>query len=130
MQTLITMHALIKHKNKYLILQRADDRSNPGYWNCVTGHVKEKESVEETAIREVKEETNLDGVIIKTVDPFVHMQNEKRWIIFPYLVEVENISNIKIDDRESKDFKWIEIDDPIISQYKGIEDTFKSLELI
>ena len=124
------MYALIQNEDKYLILQRADDRSNPGYWNCVTGHVKENESVEETAIREVKEETNLDGKIVKTAEPFVHFQEDKRWIIFSYLINVKDISDMIIDSKEAKNFKWIGSGDTIIYKYKGIEDTFKSLNLL
>ncbi|MDD3474687.1 MAG: NUDIX hydrolase [Candidatus Dojkabacteria bacterium] len=130
MQTLITMYALIQYKDKYLILQRADNRSNPGYWNCVTGHVKEKESVEETAIREVKEETNLDGEITKTGEPFIHYNKDKRWVIFAYLVEVKDISNLKIDTNELQDYKWINKNDEMVSNYKGFEDTLKILEIL
>ena len=112
-----------------MILQRADNRSNPGYWNCVTGHIKEKETVEEAAIREAKEETNLDVAIVKTAEPFIHIQNDKRWVIFAYLVKVEDISNMKIDDRESKDFKWIKKNDEMVNRYKGLEETFRVLEI-
>ena len=129
MQTLITMYALIQYQDKFLILQRADNRSNPGYWNCVTGHVKENETVEEAAIREAKEETNLDVAIVKTAEPFIHIQNDKRWVIFAYLVKVEDISNMKIDDRESKDFKWIKKNDEMVNRYKGLEETFRVLEI-
>lgn len=129
MQTLITMYALIQYQDKFLILQRADNRSNPGYWNCVTGHIKEKETVEEAAIREAKEETNLDVAIVKTAEPFIHIQNDKRWVIFAYLVKVEDISNMKIDDRESKDFKWIKKNDEMVNRYKGLEETFRVLEI-
>jgi 8-oxo-dGTP pyrophosphatase MutT (NUDIX family) len=124
------MHALIQYKDKYLILQRADNRSNPGYWNCVTGHVKEKETVEETAIREVKEETNLYGEIIKTGGPFIHYNKDKRWVIFVYLIKVKDISNLKIDTNELQDYKWINKNDEMVSKYKGFEDTFKILGIL
>ena len=127
MQTYLTIHALIKHKNKYLILQRADHRSNPGYWNCVTGHIKERETGEEAAIREVKEETNLDAKITKTAEPLIHFTKDQRWIILAYLLETDDISDMKIDENESKDFKWIERNDEMVSEYKGLEETFRVL---
>ena len=69
MQTLITVHALIQYEDKYIVLKRAAHRSNPGYWNCVTGHIKEHESAEEAVIREVKEETGInDFKVRKLVD--------------------------------------------------------------
>jgi len=127
MRTLVTMHALIVHKDKYLVLQRADSRSNPRYWNCVTGHIKEHESAEETALREVKEETNLDGEIVKTAEPLIHFTKDQRWVILAYLINVNDISNLKIDTNESQAYKWIEIDDDMIKEYKGLEETIKIL---
>ena len=41
-----------------LLLERAD---RPGYWQSVTGGVHEGESLEETAVREVAEETGIDA---------------------------------------------------------------------
>ncbi len=41
-----------------LLLERAD---HPGYWQSVTGSVESGESLTETAIREVREETGLDA---------------------------------------------------------------------
>jgi dATP pyrophosphohydrolase len=41
-----------------LLLERAD---HPGYWQSVTGSQDEGETLEETAIREVEEETGLDA---------------------------------------------------------------------
>jgi len=127
MRTLVTMHALIVHKDKYLVLQRADSRSNPRYWNCVTGHIKEHESAEETALREVKEETNLDGEIVKTAEPLIHFTKDQRWVILAYLINVNDISNLKIDINESQAYKWIEIDDEMVKEYKGLEETIQIL---
>ena len=41
-----------------LLLERAD---RPGYWQSVTGSQHEKESLRETAVREVREETGLEA---------------------------------------------------------------------
>lgn len=41
-----------------LLLERAD---HPGYWQSVTGSQNQGETLEETAIREVAEETGLDA---------------------------------------------------------------------
>lgn len=41
-----------------LLLERAD---HPGFWQSVTGSVHEGETLEQTAIREVAEETGLDA---------------------------------------------------------------------
>ena len=71
MKTFFGIHAVaINEKGEYLLLQRANHRKRPGEWNVVTGHVQDRESAEEAALRELKEETNLEGEILKTAEPF------------------------------------------------------------
>lgn len=48
-----------------LLLERAD---KPGYWQSVTGSRENEESLRETAIREVQEETGLDAEQYNLVD--------------------------------------------------------------
>lgn len=49
---------IIINDNKVLLV-----RQNKGHWEFPKGHVEGNETEKETAIREVKEETNLDVVI-------------------------------------------------------------------
>jgi ADP-ribose pyrophosphatase YjhB (NUDIX family) len=130
MRTLITIHALAEYNGKYLVLKRSDHRSNPGYWNCVTGHVKENETAEEAAIRELKEETNLDGDIVKTADPLIHNTKDQRWIILAYMIKVSDITQIKIDENESQDHRWIELNDELVNKYVGLKETLRILGLL
>jgi dATP pyrophosphohydrolase len=53
-----------------LLMERAD---RPGYWQSVTGSQNEGESLRETAVRELHEETGLDGERHALTD--WHMQN-------------------------------------------------------
>lgn len=59
-----------------LLLERAD---HPGYWQSVTGSQDEGETLEQTAIREIAEETGLDARRYVLSD--WRMQNE--YEIFP-----------------------------------------------
>ena len=45
-------------EGEVLLLERAD---HPGYWQSVTGSRDNEESLDETALREVREETGLDA---------------------------------------------------------------------
>ncbi|HMK14849.1 MAG TPA: dihydroneopterin triphosphate diphosphatase [Burkholderiales bacterium] len=56
-----------------LLLERAD---HPGYWQSVTGSLGEGETLQQTAIREVKEETGLDATQYPLVDWGVQNQFE------------------------------------------------------
>jgi dATP pyrophosphohydrolase len=48
-----------------LLLERAD---RPGFWQSVTGSMHEGEALEQTAVREVGEETGIDATRYKLVD--------------------------------------------------------------
>lgn len=52
---LVVIH---NHEGEVLLLERADA---PGFWQSVTGSQDAGESLEETAVREVMEETGLDA---------------------------------------------------------------------
>ncbi len=131
MKTYTTVHAVATNgKGEYLILQRADHRTNPGSWNVVTGYLHERESAEDAALRELKEETNLEGDIIKTSEPFWRDNADTRWIMVSSLIRIKNLDQIKIDPNESKGFKWIKPNDPLIEGSPGMKLSFKYLELI
>ncbi len=53
-----------------LLLERAD---HPGYWQSVTGSQEPGETLPETALREVTEETGLDAALYELSD--WHLQN-------------------------------------------------------
>ncbi len=131
MKTFVTVHAVaVNNAGEYLVLQRANHRSDPGLWNFATGFIQDRESAEEAALRELKEETNLEGEIVKTTEPFWVDINRKRWVIIASLIKVSGTSQLKIDENESKAYKWIKPDDPIVSQSKGLEASFKELGMI
>lgn len=48
-----------------LLLDRAD---KPGFWQSVTGSIEQGETLRQTAVREVQEETGLDAERYKLVD--------------------------------------------------------------
>ena len=64
MKTRVSVVGVIKHKEEILFLKRTSEReSSPGKWQTVSGFIKEHEPAEKTVLREVKEETGLDGKI-------------------------------------------------------------------
>ena len=60
-----------------LLLERAD---HPGYWQSVTGSRDGEESLRETALREVQEETGLDAVHYALSD----WQQQNEYEIYPH----------------------------------------------
>jgi 8-oxo-dGTP diphosphatase len=128
MKTFATVHAVARNsEGKYLILQRAQHRTNPGKWNFITGYIKEKESAEDAALRELKEETNLEGEIIKTTLPWWRDHEDKRFIIVTSLIQVTNESSLIVDQNESQAYKWISQNEEIIKSSSIISENFERL---
>lgn len=100
-----------------LLLERAD---HPGYWQSVTGSQDQDETLLQTAIREVKEETGLDASCYELTD--WHIQNryeifqEWRWRYAPGIthntehvfgLRVPIIIPISIATREHLGYLWL-----------------------
>ena len=131
MKTYFTIHAVaLNRKGEILVLQRANDRTKPGIWNCVTGFVNERESAEDAALRELKEETNLKGVIVKTSEPYWSIKDDIRWVISPSLIKVDDTSDLIIDKKESKSFKWLKPNSAFIIKLSSLRKSLKMLEMI
>jgi len=131
MKTNFTVHAVAQNSaGKYLLLQRAVHRTNPGSWNCITGFVQERESAEEAALRELKEETNLTGQIVKTSLPFWREHDDTRWVVVSSLVKIENETELKIDPSESSDYKWVLPTDDLAKSSAAFQASLKNLGII
>ena len=100
-----------------LLLERAD---HPGYWQSVTGSCEPGESLRQTAVREVAEETGLDAGAFKFSD--WHTQNvfeiypEWRHRYAPGVTHnTEHVFGllvpgpvpVKLAPREHLDFRWL-----------------------
>jgi len=114
MKTYCVVHVVALNKEgKYLIVQRAKG-GHVGEWRPITGHIKEREAAEDAALRELKEETGLEGEIIKTVDPFWVDTGDRRWLTVAFVLKVDNEEEIKIDKSEILDCKWVDDDSPLM----------------
>ena len=71
--TMIVIHTA---RQEVLLIERAD---HPGYWQSVTGSQDEGETLEQTAIREVTEETGIDATLHVLTD----WQQENFYEIYP-----------------------------------------------
>ena len=121
---------VILDDNHILLLKRSPQRrTSPNKWQTPSGFLKEGESAEEAVLREVEEETLLDGIITKSGKSFEILDEWARWIIIPFLVAVES-DKVVIDTSEHSQFKWIRVNE--ISNFecvKGIDDDLKAVGL-
>lgn len=100
-----------------LLLERAD---HPGYWQSITGSQNPDESLWQTAVREIKEETGLIADQFELIDWRLQNQyeifQEWRWRYAPgvthntehvFGLELPKIMPISIASREHLSFIWL-----------------------
>ena len=129
MKTYFAVTAVVKHKNKILILKKApDDYNYPNKWSFCSGYVKEFESAEENALREIREETGLNAKIIKKGKLFEVADKKlgRRWIIMTFLCKVK-LNKVKLD-HENVDYRWISHKD--LKNYKTVPGLQKDLKIL
>lgn len=106
----LTMRGIIKNDNdEILILRRhPKSRTNPHKWELPGGKVDPGEFFDDALIREIKEETSLDGKIgdfcEAVQDDYVHKRTVQ---IIMYLKELKG--EVKISD-EHDDWMWASLD--------------------
>jgi len=83
---------------------------NGGYWSFPKGHVEAGETEEETAIREVKEETNIDIIIDSTFREVVTYSPKKDTMkdVVYFLARAKNFDHIP-QTTEIAQVKWVEL---------------------
>ena len=131
MATYVAAIGVIRQDDNYILLLKRSSlrRTSPNKWQTPSGFLKEGESAEEAILREVKEETQLDGTITKCGRSFEIRDEWARWIIIPFLIAVKS-DKVVIDTNEHSEFRWIMINE--ISNFecvKGIEEDLKAVGL-
>lgn len=94
---------IIESNNKYLLIRREDNekKEHKGNWECPGGKLEKGESFKDAAVREAKEETNLDIILKKTVKR-IKKDNEIQAVVF--LAKPKN-NDVKVS-KEHSDFGW------------------------
>jgi isopentenyl-diphosphate delta-isomerase len=118
-----TVHVWVYDANGWILLQQRslDNYLNPGRWDVsAAGHTDYGEEIEETAVRETKEEIGLDIAkkdleLIKkmykeTLYPFGDLFHNQ--FVSIYLVGADKtIVKTKLEDGEVEALKWMKIED-------------------
>lgn len=106
---------LVKHKNG-------------NHWDCPKGHVEDGETKQQTAIREVLEET---GIMIKIVSDkeyvvsYMPSENIKKTVIFFEAIKVGG--ELIKQEREIQDIQWFEFKEAIEKiTFDSNRDLFKT----
>lgn len=101
--------AIVIEDNKVLLIKQKNNYA----FGFPKGHGEPGETEQETAIREVKEETGVDIKIISNQRfsmSYVHSGNVKKEIVFFLAIPVSK-NNQQIQEEEIVDLQWVDIDD-------------------
>jgi 8-oxo-dGTP pyrophosphatase MutT (NUDIX family) len=94
---------IFNDKNQVLIIKH-----NKGHWSFPKGHVEGNETEVVTALREVKEETNLDVIIddsIRVVITYLVSEDIEKDVV--YFKGINPKGEIKLQEEEVCDYKWL-----------------------
>src|ERR687889_316134 len=112
MATYVAVIGIVKLDDERILLlkRNALRRTSPNKWQTPSGFMNEGESAEEAVLREVKEETTLEGTIKKSGSAFEVVDEWARWIIIPFLISVKS-DKVVIDIREHSEFRWVKVNE-------------------
>lgn len=100
---------LNEDRSKVLLIKRGS-KAYHGYWGFVSGTVDWGEEVEETVVREAKEETNLDVEIVKFVGRYYDKKGRhptKTMICLPHICKVVG-GELKAGS-DALEAKWVDL---------------------
>lgn len=108
MRTIVSQ-VYVKKDNKILMVQE-NKASKKGKWNMPAGKLEDTESVIDAAIRETKEETNID-IKIKGLIAIQETISEMGQLIILYFMGEYVSGEIKYNEEEIADVKWMTLDE-------------------
>ena len=131
----VSVEIILMHEDKLLLTKRSTEAVvAPGVWNVPAGKVKFNEIPAEAAIREVKEETNMDleglkEIHVRTFEGQTASEPIYR-LIYTYVVNVSNqqLKNFQLNDEHSES-RWITREELHASDFDSLLPAFRSILL-
>ena len=99
--------AVVRHQGRLLMIKRADTiKRAAGYWGLPGGMVEKGETPEQCAVRELREEVNLEGQpgTILGTSPSFGGEFELTWVE----IAVNDVSTLHPNLREASEVRWVE----------------------
>lgn len=130
--TIMVSVAFCFNKDKELLLVKQKDRD---YWSPPSGEVEKNETPGQAAIRETKEEIDLDIKVVKTLEPIIKWQSEYQdavLILFHFLCEIKKgkIKYMKTDEPQYDvvGHKWISLEDILKGKIKIAQNVLSLID--
>ena len=102
---------ILNEKNQVLIMSRKTDDFMGGIDELPSGTMEQGENIYDAIIREVKEETNLDVVNVKSyIGSFDYISGSgKKSRQYNFVLDVKNIENIILTEHDK--YNWLTIEE-------------------
>jgi len=113
---LVGVGAVVLNEDKILLVKRLYPPGK-GRWSIPGGLVEVGEDLEQAVIRELKEETNLDGIPLGVVSVAQYIEESRglvryHYVIIDFLVKVNNFANMKAGT-DAEEVKLFKLDDAL-----------------
>ena len=104
----VVVTAIIKHKNKFLILKRSPSMDiHPNKWSFPGGKLEKSEGIYECLSREIKEETGLEiQQELQYISDYTYERPNKDWTLGFCFVINSTSNQVKLSS-EFTDSKWV-----------------------
>lgn len=131
----VSVEIILIHEDKILLTKRSTEAVvAPGVWNVPAGKVKFNEIPAEAAIREVKEETNMDleglkEIHVRTFEGQTASEPIYR-LIYTYAVTVseQQLKNFQLNDEHSES-RWVTREELHSKDFDSLLPAFRSILL-
>ena len=102
---------ILNEKNKVLIVSRKTDDFMGGIDELPSGNMEQGENIYDALVREVKEETNLDIVNVKSyIGSFDYISGSgKKARQYNFVLDVKNTENIILTEHD--EYNWLTIEE-------------------
>ncbi len=113
----VIVGGIIEKEGKYLLVQEAKKKCYEK-WNFPAGHLDFNESLEQGAIREIKEETGCDVKLDGVCYVANRILEDDLFVMIVFNAKLIN-ENIEFDKEEILDVKWFDYDE-IVNQMESM----------
>lgn len=116
---------ILNDQNQILVTQRSEKMALPLKWEFPGGKVEPNESHQQTTIREIKEELNIDIQIKYELDPEQFEYPTFDIVLIPFICAhtygeiqlLEHAAHRWVNAKDLLDLDWAAADIPVVHQY-------------